>query len=329
MAAQPDLQEFKFPDEVEQPKDEVSTVTANPTDGFEVEIVDDTPPQDRNREPMPKETVQELENDDLEEYSEKVKKRLAQMKKVWHDERREKERALREREEALNYAAAVDRRAKDLQKRIGQGEELFATEMVKAAGNDITAAKDRLKKAYESGDADQIADAQEALTDAKLRLREYERSKTTRQTQETVVEREPEQVPAPQRVVDPRAEAWRQRNTWFGVDRAMTGFALGLHEELVNSGVDPRSDAYYKQVDDTMRKTFPARFEVEPEEEVETKAEAKPSPRAKPPVVASVSRTTAPNRIRLTQTQVALAKKLGLTPEAYANELIKLGNYNG
>jgi hypothetical protein len=327
MAAQPDLQEFKFPDEVEPPKDEVNTVTLTDPKELEVEVVDDTPPQDRDRAPMPKEVVQELEDDDLEEYSEKVKKRLSQMKKVWHDERREKERALREREEALNYAAALDRKAKELQKRIGHGEQLFATEMTKAATNDIAAAKERLKKAYEAGEPDQIADAQEALTDAKLRLREYEKSKTTGQPEETSVQAATEQVPAPRQVVDPKAEAWRQRNTWFGVDRAMTGFALGLHEDLVNSGVDPRSDAYYKQVDETMRKTFPARFETE--ETVVTKVEEKPSPRTKPPVVASVSRSTAPTRIRLTQTQVALAKKLGLTPEAYANELIKLGNYNG
>lgn len=325
--AGPEMQEYKFPDETPEVKSEAVTVEP---DKIEVEIVDDTPPTDRNREPMPKEVVQELENDDLEEYSEKVQKRLNQMKKVWHDERREKERALREREEALNYAATVDKRAKELQKRLGQSNQLFVDEMSKSAENEVTAAKEKLKKAYESGDSDLIANAQEELTDAKLKVREYQRAKVTGQTKEVDVE-EHQQAPEPQqhqRVVDPKAEAWRQRNTWFGADRAMTGFALGLHEQLVNAGVDPRSDEYYKQVDSTMRKRFPEQFEAdsEPQEKPEkTKDEEKTSPRSKPPVVASVSRTTAPNRIRLTQSQVAIAKRLGLTPEAYANELIKLG----
>ena len=159
---------FKFPDEAEDRKDEARD------EGLEVKVVDDTPEADRNRVPMPKEIVDELEKDDLEEYSDKVKTRLSQMKKVWHDERREKESALREREEAFRFAQAKDQEIKALRERLGAGEKKWAEDATKATEVEVAAAKDKLKKAYESGDSDQIAEAQEALTDAKIKLKERE-----------------------------------------------------------------------------------------------------------------------------------------------------------
>jgi len=322
---------FKFPDEQEQIEEKAKggEVTAD----VEVEIVDDTPPQDRGREPLPKEIVKELEEDDLDEYSDKVKKRLSQMKKVWHDERREKERAAREREEALRFAEAVKQENAKLKEKLGSGEKLFVDEMTKAAQSEITAAKEKLRQAYEANDSVQIADAQEALTDAKLRLREYQTYKPSLQEEEKEVESQ-QQMRAPTPVVDQKAEAWRQRNTWFGADEEMTALALGLHEKLVRSGVDPRSDEYYRRVDERMRKLFPDAFEssddAEEEQTQSTEVEVeKPAPRKKPNVVAPASRSTAPKKVRLTQTQLALAKKFGLTPEAYAKELMKLENYNG
>jgi hypothetical protein len=293
----------------------------------QVEVVDDTPPEDRGRDPLPKEIVNELEQDDLEEYSDKVKKRLSQMKKVWHDERREKERAAREREEALSYARLKDKELQELRKRYGQGERMFVEEVSKAATNDIATAKDKLKRAYESGDADQIADAQEALTDAKLRMRELQQRKSTLQVEAEGVETQQQtQVSQPEVPADPKATAWKSRNEWFGKDEEMTALALGLHEKLVRSGVDPRSDDYYKQIDSTIRKRFPENFEEEPPQE--TTGREPPASRKKT-VVAAVSRTTAPSKVRLTASQVAIAKRLGLTPEAYAKEVVKLENANG
>lgn len=299
-----------------------------PEADFQVEIVDDTPPEDRGRDPLPKEIVNELEHEDLEEYSDKVKKRLSQMKKVWHDERREKEKAAREREEALNYARVKDKEIQELRKRYGQGERMFVEEVSKAATNDVATAKEKLKRAYESGDADQIADAQEELTDAKLKLRELQRHRSTLQSQEEGVEtqQQTQSQPQPEVVVDPKAVAWRDKNKWFGVDEEMTASALGLHEKLVRSGVDPRSDEYYKTIDSTIRKRFPEQFEEEPKQE--TTERDQPAVRKKT-VVASVSRTTAPGKVRLTASQVAIAKRLGLTPEAYAKEVVKLENTNG
>ena len=316
--------EFKFPDEAENDKPDTVQETAE----FEVEIVDDTPPQDRGREPLPKEIVEELDKDNLDEYSDKVKKRLSQMKKVWHDERRAKEAAAREREEAFRMAQTYLEENKQLKQRLGAGEKLFKEEVTKSATNEISAAKARLKQAYESGDAELIADAQEELTDAKLKLREYERFTPSLQETKSGVEEPTDQVQPRQQPRDPKAEAWRARNTWFGADEEMTALAFGLHEKLVRSGVDPTSDDYYRRVDETMRKRFPENFEDTQTQTTEA-ADEKPAPRKAATVVAPATRSTAPKKVQLTNTQMAIAKKLGVTPEVYAKEVLKLENTNG
>jgi hypothetical protein len=310
---------------------ELPDIRIKNTDGAdetpEVEIVDDTPPQDRNRAPLPKDIVEDLEKDDLDEYSEKVKKRLGQMKKVWHDERREKERASREREEAIAYAARIQEENKQLKQQLGNGQKIIIDQATRSASAEIAAAKDSLKRAYEAGDAEQITSAQEALTDAKIKLQEYQKFKPTLQAKESSVEGNPQQAQyAPPVRPDDKAEAWRQKNTWFGSDEEMTALALGLHERLVRSGVDPRSDDYYRQIDSTMRKRFPENFEEEPTHTEER--DERPAPR-KTTVVAPATRSTAPRQIRLTSTEAAIAKRLGLTPEAYAREKLKLENSNG
>ncbi len=313
-------EEYKFPDEVEQ---EAPAEKAEAEPEFEVQLEDDTPPEDRGRVPLPKEVVEELEKDDLEEYSEKVKKRLSQMKKVWHDERREKERALREREEAFRFAQLREQEIRQLKQRLGNGEKAYIQEVTKAANNDLVTAKERLKQAYESGDAEKITDAQEALTEAKLKIKQYENFRPSLQEEGSGVQQTQQaRVPSvSQPVTDPKAEAWKDKNPWFGTDEEMTALALGLHEKLVRSGIDPRSDDYYDRVNTTMRKRFPDYFE---EEQPQTKEAEKPA-RTKPAnVVAPVTRSSAPRQIRLTPTQVALAKKLGLSNEQYARELMKL-----
>ena len=316
---------FKFPDEAEDRKDEARD------EGLEVKVVDDTPEADRNRVPMPKEIVDELEKDDLEEYSDKVKTRLSQMKKVWHDERREKESALREREEAFRFAQAKDNEIKELREKLGAGEKRYAEDMSKATAGEVVSAKDKLKKAYESGDAELIAEAQEALTDAKIKLKELEYSNRPLQEPQKVVESN-QQVQAAPQVVDPKAAKWRDENTWFGSDPEMTASALGLHEKLVRSGVDPRSDDYYQRVDATMRKRFPEYFGEEQTQTREPETETKPSETRTPRKVANVApvtRSTAPREVKLTASAANLAKRLGLTPQQYAKELMKLETNNG
>ena len=326
----PPMEEFKFPDAQEETKAEAAPAEEE----FEVQIEDDTPEEDRGKKPLPKDLVDELEKDDLEDYSEKVKKRLSQMKKVWHDERREKERAQREKEEALRFAQMREGEIRQLKQRLGVGEKAFIEEANRAVKNDLATAKDKLRQAYESGDADKITEAQELLTDAKLRADKISRLKPSLQNDNEGVEKQqqeatPQYVPPPQS--DPKAESWRERNTWFGADEEMTALALGLHDKLVRSGVDPRSDDYYRQIDKTMRKRFPEAFEDDEEEPSQTtEGVEKPAPRKKPAtVVAPVTRSTAPRQVRLTPTQVAIAKKLGLSNEQYARELMKLENNNG
>ena len=317
------VEEYKFPDEQEKVESKQED-----SDAIEVKVEDDTPEQDRGRKPLPKEVVEELEGDDLDEYSEKVKKRLGQMKKVWHDERRAKEAALREREEALRFAQIREQEIKQLKQRLGNGEKAYIQEVTKAANNDLGVAKERLKQAYEAGDAGKITEAQEALTEAKLRIKQYENFQPSLQEDFTGVQpnQQYQVPPAPQPVIDQKAEAWKDKNPWFGTDEEMTALALGLHEKLVRSGVDPRSDDYYDRVNATMRKRFPDYFDAEVEEEkpTQTREAEKPS-RTKPAnVVAPVTRGTAPRQVRLTPTQVAIAKKLGLSNEQYARELMKL-----
>ena len=321
-----ELQEYKFPHEQQPPEDNLGETDE---EQLKIEIVDDTPPEDRNRVPLPKKVVEELENDDLEEYSEKVKKRLGQMKKLAHDERREKERVAREKDEALRFAQQVYEDNKQLRSRLGRGEQAYAQVYTESATNELSAAKDKLRQAYEAGDAAQIAEAQELLTDAKLKLRDAQKYKPALQSEDNEV-KATQQTPTPTRQTvtsDPRAEAWRQENTWFGTNKSMTALALGLHEEMMESGVDPRSDEYYAKLNQTMRKRFPEAFEDDTEQPAR---EEKPVRTKTTNVVAPATRSTAPRQVRLTPSQVALAKKLGLSNEQYAKELMKLeANANG
>lgn len=309
---------YKFPDEIP---------TEDSVDEFKVEIVDDTPPEDRNRAPLPQNIVEELEKDEMTEYSEKVQQRLKQMKKVWHDERREKERVSREREEALNFAQQTYEENKRLKERLGAGEKIFINEVTKSATTEVNAAKDALQRAYESGDPKAIAEAQEQLIDAKGKLREYQNFKPTPlQDNDYVVQAQQRTQQAPRVERDDKAETWRERNKWFGPDSEMTALALGTHERLVRAGYDSRSDEYYREIDKTMRKRFPEKFE---EEQTQTTAQEPPVNRKPPTVVAPATRSTAPRQVRLSSSEAATARALGITPEAYAREKMKLENSNG
>jgi hypothetical protein len=294
---------------------------------FKVEIEDDIPLEDRNKTPLPEDLVKDLEKDDLEEYSEKVQTRIKQMKKVWHDERRAKEAAAREREEALRFAQQAYEENKQLKQRLSAGEKIFAKETTNAATIEMNAAKAALKAAYETGDPDRITEAQDVLTDAKLKLRDVSSFKPSLHDEETGVQQQPQSqfqnqsAPRP----DPKAVAWKDKNTWFGKDEEMTALALGLHEKLVREGVDPTSDDYYARVDKTMKKRFPEHFgEAQDFDEPE-----RPARKPNSTVVAPATRSTAPRQIRITASQAAIAKRLGISPEHYAREVLKLENTNG
>jgi hypothetical protein len=281
---------------------------------FELEIEDDTPEQDRNRQPLPKEMVQDLEEDELEEYSEKVKTRLKQMKKVWHDERREKEAALREQQEAVNLAHNLVEENKKLKSRLTEGEKSLIMTATREAELDTQMAERAYKEAYDSGDSDQILEAQKKLNTTSNRLERLKGYKPSLQASENSVQNQPTQAAAPR--LDQKTDNWRKQNTWFGQDEEMTATALGLHQKLEKQygGQYIGTDEYWNTVNKTMQRRFPEYFgDEEPEKPQRTAAT----------VVASASRSTAPKKIVLKQSQLAIAKKLGLTPEQYAREYAK------
>jgi hypothetical protein len=300
-----EYEEYKFPDEQDQGSDfEV-----------EVEIVDDTPEEDRGRQPMPKNIVEDLERDELEEYDEGVKQKIKQLKKVWHDERRAKDQIAREHEEALEAAKKLFEENKRIKAAMAVGEREYINTSKAAAAMEVEYAKREYREAYESGDTDGVIAAQEKLQFANLKLlRANNLKETPLQEPEDIVQQHREEQPVQHRPVQPdqKAQAWQERNRWFGQDEEMTAAALGLHQKLVNNGVEVGSDEYYSTLDKTMRTRFSEHF-----------GEPKAKPRT---VVAPATRSTSSNKIRLTQSQVQIAKKFGLTPEAYAKEVLKLEN---
>ena len=293
---------------------------------IELEIQDDTPEEDRGREPLPKELVEELEADELEDYSEKVKNRLKQMKKVWHDERRAKEAADRERQEAITFAQRILEENKKLKNSLSVGQKTLVSTAMSAAEMELSQARRQYKEAYDSGDSDQILEAQEKLSEVTSKLNDLKKYKPALQEEETNVNIEAQQAPVAR--PDPRASSWQERNTWFGQDPEMTSAALGLHQKLVDSGMDPRSDEYYQRIDSTMRRRFPEYFGNEETTngggKPVTRTETKPAT-----VVAPASRSTSSKKVTLKPSEVNLAKKLGLTPQQYAMEKQRLENLNG
>lgn len=305
---------------------------------LEIEIQDDTPEEDRNKEPMPKEIVEKLEEDELEEFS---KEKAKQYKKVWHDERRRAEAALREREEAISAAKRLYEENRKLKQNLNAGERVYVGTAKTSAERELDLAKREYKEAYDSGDSDRVVEAQEKLVAAKLKLQQIEAYRPQYEQDEESSLQPPKkgvnngsdgqwsvtpvQDTAP--TVDPKAVAWKERNSWFGENRVMTSMAFGLHEKLISQGVDPKSDEYYAAIDKEMRRRFPEEFEDSaPVEQKQPEKEAKKKPAT---VVAPAKRASGPKKVTLTATQVALAKKFGLTPEQYAREVMKLGESNG
>ena len=300
-----EYEEYKFPDEQDQ----------NNELDIEIEIEDDTPEEDRGRQPMPKEIVDDLDRDELEEYDEGVKQKLKQLKKVWHDERRAKEQLAREQEEALAVARRLYEENQKLRSAYSTGEKEYISTAQTNAQMEMDAARRAYREAYESGDTDGVIAAQEKMNLAQLKvLRAESLKETPLQEPGDIVQQRREERPVQPQAVQPdrKAQAWQERNSWFGKDEEMTAAALGLHQKLVNSGVEVGSDEYYSTLDKTMRTRFSEHF-----------GEPKAKPRT---VVAPATRSTSSNKIRLTQSQVQIAKKFGLTPEVYAREVLKLEN---
>ena len=278
---------------------------------LDIEVVDDTPQADRNRKPS--EPPAEVTDEELETYSEKVRQRIKHFSKGYHDERRAKEQALRERQELERVAQNLVDENKELKGNVNKNQTALLEQAKKNADAELGEAKRLYKDAYEAGDADKVVDAQESITNAKIKADKLNNFKLQPlQEEETPVQNNQEYVePAVQ--LDERAEKWASDNTWFQQDDEMTAYAIGLHQKLIKNGVNPQSDEYYETIDARMRKVFPEEFEDVTVEE--------PKSRRQSNVVAPATRSTAPKKVKLTQTQVAIAKKLGVPLEEYAKQV--------
>jgi hypothetical protein len=295
--------------EAEKAEPVVESEVDTDDDEYEVEVVDDTPKADRNRKPS--DPPEDVTDDELEDYSEKVRKRIQHFSKGYHDERRAKEAAFREREELERLSQQLVEENKKLKSNVNKNQTALLEQAKRSAVTDLESAKKQYKDAYEAGDSDGVLAAQESLTNAKIKADRLNNFKLPAlQEDETNVKMVPETTPPPVEV-DKRAQAWQDANDWFNQDVEMTSYALGLHNKLVNEGISPQSDDYYERIDSRMRQLFPENFEGE---EVE-------KPKKQSNVVAPATRSTSPKKIRLTQTQYQLSKRLGLTPEQYAKQV--------
>ena len=304
--------DFEFPDEVTEDID----------NEFEINIEDDAPVADRGKTPLPKTVVEELEDaDESEDYSGKVQTKFKQYKKAWHDERRSKEEAYREQDEALSIAQKLLDENKHLKNLLESGEKELINTYQSQAELEVEKAKRSYKEAYDYGNTDAIIEAQEELMKATNKLDKANNFRPTAQN----IDNDAQVLPRKQHQaaqIDPKVAEWVAENPWF-VDpdkKSMTRYAKGVHEDLLETYGEKfiGTDEYYKHIDREVSRRFPEEFEDQ-SEEPKTQRTSKLST-----VVASVKRSTAPKKVTLSKTQVALAKKFGLTNEQYARELIKL-----
>jgi hypothetical protein len=330
-------EEFEFPDEIEA---KANKQAAAEDDKFEVEIEDDTPPEDRGRKPM-KEPVEDPTEDELASYDEKVQSRIKKFTRGYHDERRAKEEALREREAAETFARQVYEENKRLQQQLANGSKALIETSKDAAESKLAEAKRKLKEAHEQGNYDAVADAQADIADATLELRSVANMRPVE-----VEEREfqpAQQVQQPkQPTMSRRTQRWVEDNSdWWGVDDEMTATALGLDKKLAKEYGSEYigTEEYFKTIDKTMRKRFPEHFESEQsyeEDEPPQKKRAEPAEEEDPPrraskpatVVASATRSTPPNRVKLKGSEATIARRLGVPLELYAKQvaLLRKGN---
>lgn len=291
--------------------------TGDDDDGFEIEVVDDTPEEDKGKPRRAEGSDPKVPDDDeIQSYSEGVQKRIKQLKFEYHEERRAKEEAARLQEEALKYAQQVQQENSRLLKTLEEGEGVLVNQAKGRVSAELDKAKAAYKAAYETGDPDALIEAQERLTTLQNEKIRYENYRPQPRQQQAPQPQYQQPTPRPNRPSD-RALQWAQRNDWFEKDSEMTGYAYGLHEKLVKSGVAPDTEEYYNQIDNAVRRVFPDRFDDVSFEETAPQRQAGN-------VVAPAARSgKKPRKVQLTSTQVSLAKRLGLSNEQYAAQLMK------
>ena len=302
------MDKFKFPDELEE---ENSVQIESNADEIEIEVVDDTPVADRGRKALDKE-VEDPTDEEIASYGDKVKVRIKELTHARHDERRAKEALMREKLELENMARQVVAENQQLRKHVSDGSQQFQQQSAQLAENELENARKQYKV------------AQEALFEAKIKVQNAQNFRPPPLQNENYEVQPRQQAPEPVRA-DEKTLRWQAKNQWFGTDgfEEVTSFALGLHQKLVNNGVDPRSDDYFEQIDARVKSTFPEVFGGN-----EERPKSNETPRRPSSVVAPASRSTGTRKIQLTPTQAALIKKYNLDPKKYVAEVLKLENQN-
>lgn len=311
-------EEFKFPDEKEDAQNAQNASENKETIDFEiegdvdVEVVDDTPERDRGVSLA--QDVEEVTEEELESYGDKVRRRIKEISHLRHDERRAKEAAIRQREELEQLARNLIDENKRLKTYVSTGEQVYAGTLKSAAEAEYEVAKRRFKEAHEAFDADAIIEAQAALTNAQLKMEKANNFKPT-PLQEADNAVETQQTVQSQPRPNEKTLRWQARNQWFGADDEMTAVAIVRHKQLLSSGVDPRSDEYFSSIDSHMKMRFPEVFTQGAQDD---KSEKEPVFKKSTTVVAPTNRSTGTKKISLSKTQVALAKRLHVPLERYA-----------
>ena len=301
---------FEFPDEAEARESKAGgRVIETET---EIEIVDDTPEVDRNRKPMAEEPA-EVTDEELSKYDASVQSRIKHFSKGYHEERRAKESAQREREEAVRLAKQVVEENKKLKGSLHEGQSALLEQAKQVAANEMEKARANFKQAYEAGDPDALMEAQESMTSARIKS---DRVANFRPAPIQITEDSVQTTQQPQQAdMDPQLRSWTAKNPWFGAKKGMTAYAVGLHDDIVAEGYTAGSAKYYDRIDAEMRERFADEFES-------TNPADAPPQRTKSNVVSPATRSTAPKKVVLTKSQVDLAKRLGVPLELYARQVI-------
>jgi hypothetical protein len=311
---------YRFPDEQEPKaeKDEIQ-ITFEGEEEVEIETIDDTPINDRGRPALDR-VVEDPTDQELESYSDKVRNRIKALTHARHDERRGKEATQREKQELERFSQQLLKENNQLKQFVNTGTQQYATQAKSSAEREVEIARTKYKEATESFDSEAIISAQEKFYDARRNLeRAQEYRPTSLQPQEYEVQTSQQAPEAAQ--PDEKTLRWQAQNQWFGATgfEDVTSYALGLHQKLVNTGIDPRSDDYFSSINTNMKSKFPEVFGGNQE-----KAKSVETPKRPSNVVAPASRSTGVRKIQLTVTQQQLARKFGLTPKQYAEQVAKL-----
>ena len=292
---------------------------------LDIEVVDEIPAEDKRVKDQKDKTDYEAVDQEIASVGKLAKQRIKKLKYDFHQERRKKEQSSKLRDEAINYAQRVKSENDRLNKLVADGQQYLGKQAEERAAFATQAAQQKYKEAYEQGNTEEMVKAQEALTRATMDTASAEQyneaavydaqmAEQQHAQQQYAQQQQQRQVPAP----DEDAVAWQAKNQWFGSDPEMTSFAYGIHEKLVRQeNVDPKSEDYYTRIDKRMKEVFPDYFGMEKGQPPTTTSQSS--------VVAPATRNNSarPRKVQLTATQVSLAKRLGLTPKQYANQLIK------